>query len=819
MNKNTPGIYANLILVVLMSSSISQALYTSLFMTGSLSPTVFIAAAVITLLLYVIFYNTKTQIVSAIIFILALITSILYILFAAGANRAIEWSISYTNWLFDIGNGYMDTSSLLYNNITVIVIVFLITLCIFLFTVKKYNFYIICIFTLSIFFTQLQFRFFSSKTAFSLFIFAFLLYYFFDILRRRSKDLSYDAGNSLKYLLFITPVCIIIIAVSFLFPVRNDRISWPWLDNKVDTAINSAVKNISDRLSGDDIADFNYFSIQSTGFGSSDRLGGNIGLNNTHVMDVKTTYPNLYMKASSKAFYNGHGWYDDNPEFTPIRSNHLSTTYSRQISADNNEMLFGNQLISGAYNNDIFRAAKVEIEYADISTKSLFIPLKTYLLTLNKPLNIFYDNEQMISANEVQNKSFKYTLNYNNILLDSDEFKENIRKSYKGYYTANIGVYAINNYNSLRQNRYRLAGNNRIAAAEIAELRENLDAIYSRYTILPDTITGRVRQLAEELTKDEDNNYDKAKAIEIYLSNNYPYTLSPGNPPRRQDFVDYFLFEGKEGYCTYYASAMTVLLRCIDIPARYVEGYILPPENENGVFKVTNEQAHAWVEVYFEGFGWIPFEPTSPFVAVLYGDRTSTATVSTNMTDPNYSDYMAVLNKYRDPQSTVSFVSDDSTANTVVISNDTFLFYRIITLSVIVLILLFFCTLVAINRSKYYNHLRKIRNSDPNSAVLMAYEYILKLLSLQNISLNAGETPSQFGIRVEKQLDFNGYTLNKTNFIKITNHFVNARYSKINVPENDQQEMLEFIGILIRLTGEKMNKIKFSVYKYVLGKI
>ena len=57
---------------------------------------------------------------------------------------------------------------------------------------------------------------------------------------------------------------------------------------------------------------------------------------------------------------------------------------------------------------------------------------------------------------------------------------------------------------------------------------------------------------------------------------------------------------------------MTVLLRSIGIPARYVEGYMLPPEPiKDNTYEVTNENAHAWVEVYFEGLGWIPFEPTS----------------------------------------------------------------------------------------------------------------------------------------------------------------------------------------------------------------
>jgi transglutaminase-like putative cysteine protease len=69
---------------------------------------------------------------------------------------------------------------------------------------------------------------------------------------------------------------------------------------------------------------------------------------------------------------------------------------------------------------------------------------------------------------------------------------------------------------------------------------------------------------------------------------------------------------------------MAVLLRCAGIPARYVEGYALSSRPKSGtIYTVTNDKAHAWVEVYFEGVGWIPFEPTSSFGNSFYGNRTS----------------------------------------------------------------------------------------------------------------------------------------------------------------------------------------------------
>jgi hypothetical protein len=79
--------------------------------------------------------------------------------------------------------------------------------------------------------------------------------------------------------------------------------------------------------------------------------------------------------------------------------------------------------------------------------------------------------------------------------------------------------------------------------------------------------------------------------------------------PEDVDFVTRFLLDAKEGYCTYFASAMTVLCRMVGLPARYVEGYIAEPD-ENGEAIVTGLSAHAWTEVYFKGFGWLTFDAT-----------------------------------------------------------------------------------------------------------------------------------------------------------------------------------------------------------------
>lgn len=153
------------------------------------------------------------------------------------------------------------------------------------------------------------------------------------------------------------------------------------------------------------------------------------------------------------------------------------------------------------------------------------------------------------------------------------------------------------------------AATERIIAACAAEKDENYADVHRTYTILPSHIQQDIFNIARQVTAGKATDYEKALALQDYLRANYRYTLDAQTPPDNVDFVAWFLLGAKEGYCTYFASAMTVLCRTLDIPARYVTGYVAVPD-ENGVALVTGEHAHAWTEIYLNGFGWLDFDPT-----------------------------------------------------------------------------------------------------------------------------------------------------------------------------------------------------------------
>ncbi len=809
VRENKYSVLVNLILVMLLSLSVCQTLYTSLFMTYRWNINIFLYVIPLTFVFYLALKNNVTCIVSGIGMVLLAALAFVYIYTSNSYN-------SYSIWLIDTMQGYISEPNLQYQSITLFFMTFIVTLIIYIFAIKLYNIYLVSFITFSLFFAQAYANIFVSKPAFVLFLFSFLLYYFFYILKGRTEKKSYDPGNRFKYLLYITPVCIAVLIVSFNFPIGNKRISWPWLDHKLDNAIESfSQKNTST---------FDIFSLSATGFGSNDILGGNISPDKTHVMNVKSDYYNLYLKASSKAYYNGHGWYDNENDLilNPVTPYGNTEPSLNNINQDANQLEVGTLMSNPNSKNELYKSTKIEVKFKNMKTKSLFIPSKTFQITPKKQIGLFTDNSGMISAEKAQGSNFEYIINFDYMFINSEQFKNNIRKSYKGYLMDNLYLYEKNQYKLLFNiDIDNLSDEDKNVIANInlfSNIQDQLLNIYTKYVSLPSTVTNRVRDLAENITKDKINNYDKAKAIETYLATNYPYTLKPGKPPLKKDFVDFFLFEGKKGYCTYYATAMTVLLRCIGIPARYVEGYILPPDNRNGVFKVTNQQAHAWVEAYFEGFGWIPFEPTSPFVAAMYQDNHIRPVIASNMTGQYYDEYRRMMEKYqREGKNHVIDISNKLPVGNK--DSDTTRVALIIAISLISFILLVLLSIVLFNRLRFYYLLSKIRKQNSNDAVLIGYKYIIKLFKIQNVTISAGETPSQFGTRVEKLMDFKGYSFNKYDFNIITEYYVKARYSRDTLPDKAKQDVISFIETVLKLTSEKVSRVKFNFYKYFMGKV
>lgn len=152
--------------------------------------------------------------------------------------------------------------------------------------------------------------------------------------------------------------------------------------------------------------------------------------------------------------------------------------------------------------------------------------------------------------------------------------------------------------------------------------RNNLSEFAHKYYLqVPDSLQDVCAEFQNYI---EENNYvrkgevrksDIITAVKMYLTENTQYTLAPGRTPAGRDSVEYFLNENKKGYCVYYATTAVMLLRSAGIPARYVEGMYVPKEElaacaEGKEINVVDRNAHAWVEIYDDKYGFVPVEVT-----------------------------------------------------------------------------------------------------------------------------------------------------------------------------------------------------------------
>ena len=174
---------------------------------------------------------------------------------------------------------------------------------------------------------------------------------------------------------------------------------------------------------------------------------------------------------------------------------------------------------------------------------------------------------------------------------------------------------------------YRTVGS--ISEATPADLREATRDypvwVTDRYLQLPHDFPGSVKELARRLTIAEDNPYDMAEAIRLHLLS-LPYSLDVIQAPPGTDWVEFFLFDQRRGYCQNYASAMITMLRSLGIPARLVVGFAPGLWNqEREVWEVQTRHYHAWPEVYFPSYGWVELEPTPSDVQPALGELGSPA--------------------------------------------------------------------------------------------------------------------------------------------------------------------------------------------------
>lgn len=209
---------------------------------------------------------------------------------------------------------------------------------------------------------------------------------------------------------------------------------------------------------------------------------------------------------------------------------------------------------------------------------------------------------------------------------------------------------------------------------------------YSKYLQLPSSITQRTIDLVYDIVKNCNTNEEKIKAIRDYLSKNYKYTLNASVVPEGKDFVDYFLFEDKKGYCVHFATAMTIMYRIAGIPARFTEGFKMDDNaNSRGIYEVRNSQAHAWCEYMVKPNVWEISDaaptPEENMKQDTNENNSAPAEAQQNQQQSNPQNTNTPSTKNNDPQATKVKVVNHKLDTKIVI-------YSSVTIALIVIILL-----------------------------------------------------------------------------------------------------------------------------------
>ena len=351
------------------------------------------------------------------------------------------------------------------------------------------------------------------------------------------------------------------------------------------------------------LAFFNQY--QGTGGLNRGRLGGirSIGFDmqpDLYVDHVPDNTEALYLRAYIGSYYNDNYWSSRTIIF-PLEvfgiKNHLPVV--------NQESNFLKRLMESGYERSAH--AKISVTNVDADPEFGYLPYYTMYhtdeLTFSRQYNGYFNND-MVNMHLPMGKTKTY--------------------EYYPLYTRNIDVDI--------EDVMQRAGNN-----DETELLYR-KYVYRNYLQIPEKLQPVLERICDEKIPGQTLEEVVPEIIRYFVSE-FVYSQQPGITPRDHDFVEYFLTKQKRGFCAHFATAAAMLLREKGIPARYVEGYCityddavqmseLPNENakdwyqgynatvsdgeEPRVMRVTvpDAAAHAWVEVYFDGFGWIPLEFT-----------------------------------------------------------------------------------------------------------------------------------------------------------------------------------------------------------------
>lgn len=333
------------------------------------------------------------------------------------------------------------------------------------------------------------------------------------------------------------------------------------------------MRQLQRRFGPPETVNYYEFSLRDTGYYPMGyQLGGPNQLQHHAYMKVKGPETSFYLRGAVSEDYRGNAWVGENMEPNFIFENHL---------------MRGRQA-------DVFQYP----DEKDAQTMHLFQKTNLFISPLQHPVQVVFNGGRPYNlVMPEENQTSYYNLGgqiYNSRELTSAGYEVD---DYLPKTTDLDAVISI-----LLE---------KAAAGQLQMGHSDSQGLYRDILIAEDP--GLFEMVYEDAPGDTSAAIHKIYRLIQYLSEHYRYELDVPYPNENEDFLNTF-FRTKEGYCTYFATALTQLLREAGIRARYVEGFLVPGvdsaiQNGNQYERViSTDSAHAWTEIYFEGLGWYPFD-------------------------------------------------------------------------------------------------------------------------------------------------------------------------------------------------------------------
>lgn len=395
--------------------------------------------------------------------------------------------------------------------------------------------------------------------------------------------------NHKEYIIRILPFCAVYLLLMSVMPAPEKPYDWQFVKD----AYHNIYKSVTVWMQENGRMKQEDFGAAYKGFSEDGRLMGSLIGDDKHLLTVRGSIglqTNVYLVGKVYDTFDGKQW------------TQTVTADTEERLFDTLETLYAVKRYDGELMENYVLGTGLSVEYKYFHTGYIFAPLKTVRLG-----GCEYQNSGgNLVFGEQKGYGTEYKVTYYQLNVDHPQFyqmAETRQSDNSDIWQEVVKTYLPKDSSS-------------VSLEDLKQYREMMYTAYHKPVVLSKEIAAYL----EKITEGAETDVQKLRAIEAALST-MTYSDHPGKLPDtitdENHFLDYFILEGKEGYCSYFATAFVLLARAEGIPARYVEGFCVPV-NANKNMVVTSSMAHAWPEVYLEGVGWIPFEPTPGYAQLRY---------------------------------------------------------------------------------------------------------------------------------------------------------------------------------------------------------